>query len=117
TELTSRWSSMSRSRKYIGGLAGHYLNQAILLLVGLWLTRLLLAEVGQHDYGLWLMVLQVLSFLELTDLGIVALLPREVAYRTGSEKAAVARAESVRDLLDEVRRITLWQMPFVAMAA
>jgi O-antigen/teichoic acid export membrane protein len=108
---------MSRTRRYLSGLAGNYLNQAVVLLLGLWLTRFLLQQLPQEEYGLWLIVVQVLTFLELTDLGVVALLPREVAYRTGRADGPEEGAAAVSALLDGVRRITLWQLPLVATAA
>jgi O-antigen/teichoic acid export membrane protein len=108
---------MSRTRRYLSGLAGNYLNQAVILVVGLWLTWFLLQKLPQEEYGLWLIVVQVLAFLELADLGVVALLPREVAYCTGRATCPEAGAAAVSALLDAVRRIALWQLPLVAVAA
>ena len=51
--------------------------------VGLWLTPFLLGRIGTHDYGLWLITTQILGYLMLLDLGVVALAPRETAYATG----------------------------------
>src|SRR5262249_15410327 len=76
--------AMSRTHRYLSGLAGNYVNQAVVLVVGLWLTWFLLQRLPQEEYGLWLIVLQILAFLELTDLGVVAVLPRAVALRGGA---------------------------------
>jgi O-antigen/teichoic acid export membrane protein len=108
---------MSRTRRYLGGLAANYVNQAVTLGLGLWLTRFLLHRLGQEEYGLWLIVFQALTFLELTDLGVIALVPREVAYRTGLASGQQGDTALLRPLLDEVRRITLWQLPLVAGVA
>jgi O-antigen/teichoic acid export membrane protein len=89
----------------------------VALLVGLWLTRFLLHSLGTEEYGLWVIVFQVLALLDLTDFGVMALLPREVGYRTGSSDDPVARASAVRELLSATRRITLWQLPLVGSAA
>jgi O-antigen/teichoic acid export membrane protein len=108
---------MSRTSRYLKGLAGNYVGQAIILLAGLWLTRFLLARLGQEEFGLWLIVLQVLATLELTDLGVMAVLPREVAYRAGDVGTPGAGRDAVRDLLSAARRVSLWQLPAVAAAA
>ena len=70
---------MSRSRKFLGGLVLGYGSQAAMLVSGIWLTPLFLNHVGQHDYGLWLVGTQLLTYLTLTDFGVVALLPLETA--------------------------------------
>jgi O-antigen/teichoic acid export membrane protein len=108
---------MSRSHRYLKGLAGTYTSQVIILLAGLWLTRFLLSRLGAEEFGLWLIVLQVLSALELTDFGVMAVLPREVAFRTGQGQAAGTGSASVRDLLSAARRVSLWQLPVVAAVA
>ena len=84
---------MSRSQRFFNGIAFAYSYQAVVMLAGLWLTPFLLHHLGKHDYGLWLMGLQILSYLLLTDLGIVVLLPRAVAYATG-------RAGGVKEATD-----------------
>lgn len=107
---------MSRTRRFLGGLTYGYLNQALLMLVGLWLTPFLLRMLGQHDYGLWLVAAQILSYLMLTDLGVVALLPRETAYELGRAGEAGPGEELTRTI-GQVMRLVLWQMPVVAAAA
>lgn len=107
---------MSRTNRYLKGLAGNYISQGIILLAGLWLTRFLLSRLGQDEYGRWLVVLQVLTTLELTDLGVMAVLPREVAFRTGDAQTAGSDRTTVRELLSAARRVSLWQLPIVAAA-
>jgi len=105
---------MSRTRRWMGGVAFGYANLLVVTVVGLWLTAFYLARLGEHDYGLWLVVAQVLAYLALLDLGVVALLPREVAYVTGADggqpTARVARAAG------ETLTVALWQLPLVAAA-
>ena len=104
----------SRMRRFVGGLTVGYLHTAIVTMVGLWLTPYLLRHLDQHDYGLWLLTAQVLFYLALTDLGVVALVPREVAFTTG--RAAETAADDLRHLVGETTRLVIWQMPFAAIA-
>lgn len=81
---------MSRTRRYLHGISTSYLYQLIAFGCGLWLTRFLLRRVGAEEYGQWLIILQVVSYLELLDLGVIAVVPRQVAYITGgSDPAAI----------------------------
>jgi O-antigen/teichoic acid export membrane protein len=104
----------SRTQRFIGGLSLGYLHTVVLTLVGLWLTPYLLRHLGEHEYGLWLLGAQVLLYLGLMDLGVVALLPREVAYTTG--RAGDDRSSELRELVGETARLVLWQTPAVALA-
>jgi len=107
---------MSRSRRFLGGLWLGYMSQALMMLTGLWLTPFLLHRIGQHDYGLWLVALQVLTYLTLIDLGVVALLPRETAYATG-RAGGITAATDLTQSIGQTARIVLWQMPIVVVAA
>ena len=84
---------MSRTNRMLGGLVFGYGNQVVLTLVGLWLTRFLLARLGQSDYGLWLVGTRVLGYLLLLDVGVVVLLPRETAFATGRAGSIAAATE------------------------
>ena len=102
----------SRLRRFLGGLSLGYVQTAATIIVGLWMTPFLLGRLGSHDYGLWLLGTQVLTYLALLDLGVVALVPREVA-------AAAGRASDrsmVRHLVAETASLVLWQLPLVALA-
>jgi O-antigen/teichoic acid export membrane protein len=90
-------------------------SQAVVTLVGLWLTRFTLHRIGASDYGLWVVGLQVAAYLGLTDLGVVALLPRETAYAAGRE--AEGETGAVAALLARVTRLVAWQWPFAAVVA
>jgi hypothetical protein len=106
---------MTRSRRFIGGLRLAYLYQALVMVTGLWLTPFLLKRLGQHDYGLWLVGLQTLSYLVLMDFGVVALLPRATAYATGH--AIRGSSHDLPEIIGRTARIVLYQTPMVAAAA
>lgn len=107
---------VARTRRFFGGLRLNYLSQAVTMVTGLWLTPFLLKHLGQHDYGLWLVGLQTLSYLVLMDFGVVALLPRETAYATGHAIAGNA-GHDLSELIGRTAKIVLYQTPLVAAAA
>lgn len=106
---------MNRTRRFLGGAGLGYVNQIVITLVGVWLTRFLLARLGAHDYGLWLVALQIFGFLLLADLGVVALLPRETAYARG--RTEPVPAGDIQEITGLTVRLVLWQLPLVALAA
>lgn len=107
---------MTRTLRVFGGVGLGQAHLVIVTLVGLWLTPFLLLEVGQHQYGLWLLGLQLVGYLQLLDFGVVGLLPRETAYARGrvlgGEDGAVVRAT-----VDRIRGVIRWQMPIVVFGA
>jgi O-antigen/teichoic acid export membrane protein len=107
---------MSRTKKFLGGVSLGYVNQALLMIAGLWLTPFLLNHIGQNDYGLWLVGTQIMFYLALVDFGVVALLPREAAYATGRANGIEA-ATDLPDIIGQTTRLVLWQMPFVILVA
>ena len=106
---------MSRTRRLIDGLGLGYVYLGLVTIVGLWLTPFLLGHVGQRDLGLWLVANQVLGYLALLDVGVVALLPRETAYATGRAGSAVS--PELVALLARVKQIVRWQLPLVGLAS
>jgi O-antigen/teichoic acid export membrane protein len=95
-----------------------YVSQAVLMVAGLLLTPLILSRIGQHDFGLWLVGLQITTYLLVLDLGVVALLPRDVAY--ASHRPLSDAREGVNELTALVGRATtivLVQLPVVAVLA
>lgn len=102
---------MSRTRKIIGASSIGYLQQAAMIGVGVWLTPFLLGRIGQHDLGLWLVAGQLLGYLGLVDLGILAILPREVARVSAQPDGD----QNVSSLVAHVRRIVLWQTAGLAL--
>ena len=103
---------MSRTKRFVSSALLGYAFQAAALVTGLWMAPFLLGKLGQHDYGLWLVGLQILTYLMLLDFGIVAVLPREVAYSTGR-----AEPEALARVVGETARVVVYQMPIVALAA
>ena len=76
---------MSRSKSFLSGAFFAYLHQGAALVAGLWLTPFYLHVLGAKDYGIWLVGLQVLTFLLLADLGVIGVLPRDVGRLHGLE--------------------------------
>ncbi len=108
---------MTRSQRFLQGVSLGYINLAATTLLGLWLTPFLLRRLGQQDYGFWLLCLQMTAYLGLLDLGVVALLPREIAYACGRAKAAGAeRAAELSVVTRSTFQLVLWQLPLVALA-
>lgn len=92
-----------------------YAYQALLMVVGLWLTPFLLHHIGQHDLGVWMVATQLLAYLALLDVGVVSLLPRETAYITG-RAGSVEAARDLPILVGQMSRIISYQT-LVAIAA
>ena len=85
-----------------------WINQLLMTLVGLWLTRFLLEQLGESDYGIWLVITQIIAYLMLLDLGVVAILPRSVAFATGG-----GRFEDVREEIGKSIYLVLLELPIV----
>ena len=107
---------MSRTNRFLSGIGFGYTSQVLTMLVGLWLTPFLLRRIGQHDYGLWLVGTQLMFYLALLDLGVVALLPRETAFATGRAKK-IEEATDLPVIIGQTVRLIIWQMPLVVLAA
>src|SRR5579872_7495388 len=99
---------MSRSKRFVSGVTLSYAYTALVMLVGLWLTPFLLRQIGQHDYGLWLVGTQVLSYLMMMDFGIVGLLPRETAYAMGRAGGVIERATDLSHVIGETVCVVLY---------
>jgi O-antigen/teichoic acid export membrane protein len=107
---------LSRSKRFLGGAIFGYSYQIMAMLSALWLTPFLLHHLGQHDYGLWLTALPILNYLMLADFGIVALLPRTVAYSTG-RAGGDKNASELQSILGRTAVVVLCQTPLVVLAA
>ncbi len=107
---------MSRTNRFLSGVGFGYASQIIATLVGFGLTPFLLYRVGQHDYGLWLVGTQLMAYLALLDLGIIALVPRETAFATG-RASSIEEASDLPLIFGHTVRIILCQMPLVALGA
>lgn len=107
---------MSRSKRFLGGVVFGYAFQVLTMVTALWLTPFLLHHLGQNDYGLWLTALPILNYLVLADFGIVALLPRTVAYSTGRAGGS-KNAPELQSILGQTAAVVLCQTPLVMLAA
>lgn len=107
---------MSRTKRFLQGISFGYAYQALVVLVGFWLTPFLLHRIGQHDYGLWLVGTQLMFYLALLDIGVVALLPRETAFATGRARS-IEEASDLPIIVGQTLRLIVWQMPLVLLAA
>jgi O-antigen/teichoic acid export membrane protein len=90
-----------------------YVQQLLSMAVGLFLTRFLLQRLGSEQYGLWVIGFQLLGWLLLLDVGVVALVPREVASATGRKDDP----EATSRLVGFSTRLALMQTVLVAVAA
>ncbi|MCH9015026.1 MAG: oligosaccharide flippase family protein [Gemmatimonadetes bacterium] len=107
---------MTRTRRLISGVGVGYVNQFITTVVGIWLTAFLLLRLGQENYGLWLLVVQVVGFLGLLDLGVTVIVPREIAFATGRERRGRETAHTeVRKLVGQTANHVLMQIPIVIL--
>jgi O-antigen/teichoic acid export membrane protein len=102
----------SRLQRFVGGLGLGYIHTAVTVIVGLWLTPYVLHHLESHNYGLWLLGAQVLVYLALMDLGIVQLVPRDVAIALGRAHGNYGEIQSI---VGRTARLVLWQVPPVAM--
>ncbi len=99
---------MTRTHRFLGGVSLGYLLLVLATVVGLWLTPFLLRNIGTHDLGLWLITTQILGYLMLLDLGVVALAPRETAYATG--RTIGGGADETALIFSRFRNIVRWQL-------
>ena len=104
---------MTRTRRFVGGVSVGVAHQVVVTAVGLWLTPFLLGRLGAHDYGLWLTSAQLIAYLTLLDIGVLALLPRDVAYETG-RAGGVQHASDLADVIGRTAHIVVWQLPIIA---
>ena len=104
-----------RLGRFVAALGFGYLHTATALAIGVFLTPYLLSQLGGHDYGLWLLGAQVVAYLALMDIGIVALVPRELAFAVGQGKGA--DSPEVRALVARTLAVIWWQLPVVAGVA
>ena len=105
---------MTRTRRFVGGVSVTYTHQVAVTVVGLWLTPFLLSHLGAFQYGLWLTATQLIAYLTLLDLGVLALLPRDAACATGGDAAQTER--ELPEIIARASWIVLWQMPLIAAA-
>ena len=106
---------MTRTQRFLRGFVTGYAHMVLATIAGLWLTPFFLRHLGQNTYGLWLVGTQIIAYLLLMDLGIVALLPRETAYVTG--RTGRSDAPELRRLIEKTLTLACAQTPVVFAAA
>lgn len=102
-------SKGSRTTRFLEGIGLGYTHQALVMIVGLWLPPFLLSRIGAEHYGMWLVASQWLLYLLLMDMGLYALVPRELAQTRNAGDAQV--------LMTRMAGLTLLQLPLVACVA
>ena len=105
-----------RSKKFLSGAFLAYLYQGSMMAAGIFLTPFYLRVLGAHDYGIWLVGLQVLNFLLLCDLGVVAVMPRDVGQAHGRELAGEGSGQ-LELLVGRSAKIVVLQSLLVCLAA
>ena len=83
---------MTRTHRFLTGFMTGYAHLVLATIAGLWLTPFFLRELGQSTYGLWLVGTQIIAYLLLMDLGIVALLPRGPPTSPGEPEGMTRRS-------------------------
>jgi O-antigen/teichoic acid export membrane protein len=106
---------VTRTRRFLSGFAIGYTHMIAATIAGLWLTPFFLRHLTQSTYGLWLVGTQIIAYLLLMDLGIVALLPRETAYVTG--RTGRDDGPELRQLFEKTLTLAFAQTPVVLVAA
>jgi len=86
------------------------------MFAGLWLTPFYLHLLGPHDYGIWLVGLQVLTFVLLADLGVLAVVPRDVAREHGRELSE-PQSSALQVLIAQTTKVVVFQTLLVGLAA
>ena len=87
---------MARSRHFAHSVLLAFAGQAIVMTAGLWLTPFLLMKLGVLRYGVWILGQQLLTYVAMLDFGIVALLPRDIAYAQTRDAVSSAVARTAR---------------------
>jgi O-antigen/teichoic acid export membrane protein len=101
---------MARSRHFAHSVLLAFAGQAITMTAGLWLTPFLLFKLGVLRYGVWILGQQFLTYMTMLDFGVVALLPREVAYAEG-------RKSVVAETVARTARLLVLQTPIAGAIA
>jgi len=86
------------------------------MLVGLWLTPFLIHVLGRNDYGLWLVGMQVLTYLLLADFGIIGVASRDVARLHGQEISG-AGSGPLRVWFGQNLKVVLSQTALICLGA
>jgi Na+-driven multidrug efflux pump len=66
----------------------NYLQSGLSMVIGLWITRFFILDLGEHVYGKWTASAALLNYATLADLGMLAVLPWLVAEADGRRDEA-----------------------------
>ena len=105
---------MNRTGKIARGLFIHYAGQIVVVLVGLWTTRFVLESLGLYEFGFWSLGLNLLNYLGLADLGVIAMLNREVGKFRGRHPDDPTFA---RDYVSRTAKLSAAMVPLLAVVA
>lgn len=108
---------MNRSSRFLRSIGVGYASQVVITVVGLWLTPFLLDRLGQRELGLWLVGTQLLGYLGLLDVGIIAMLPRESAYARARDQQPGAPGGELQYVVGRTARVALWQLAAMCLVA
>jgi O-antigen/teichoic acid export membrane protein len=87
-----------------------------MMVVGLWLTPFYIRTLGAEGFGIWLVGLQVLTFLLLCDFGIIAVTARDVARASGLEQSQPG-CNQLGILIGQTIKVVLFQTILIALVA
>jgi O-antigen/teichoic acid export membrane protein len=106
----------SRSTRFLwaAGLGWGY--QLFAMVVGLWLTKYLVGRLGDPTMGWWTHMLVMVGYITAIDLGLSALLPRDVAKETGSA-GGWTKATDLPLVIGRWSKFALLQLPLAAIIA
>ncbi len=102
----------SRVRRFLGGLAAGIAGHIVTFVVGFLATPVLLSRLGAQQLGAWYVAGTLLAYLGLLELGVSALVPREVAFALGRSAGDLAK---VRAVTSSALRVAVAQFPVVAL--
>ncbi len=106
----------SRSSRFLWAAGFGWGNQFLVLFVGLWLTKYLLERLGSTTMGWWSYALVMVGYITTIDLGLSALLPRDVARETGIS-GSWEQAHKLPIVLGKWAKFALLQVPAAALIA
>ena len=111
--------TQNRTNNFLSGVTASYFTQSAILVAGFFLTPFLLRKVGSGQYGWWLLANQFLGYLSLLDLGVLEMLPREVAYLTGKsiKRELSKNSPEFIELVQNVFALTLFQSILMSVIA
>src|SRR5882672_681496 len=108
---------MSRTSRVLASASLGYANMVLTTLVNFWFTPFLLRRFSQHDYGMWVTGLPVLTYVSLLDFGVITVLQRDVAFALGSAGGDWRKAKELPTLVGGTLRLVLIQLPLLCGAA